>query len=250
MTRIDRATREELTERLDEVKAETREIRQQLRQAEQDEFIVVQFHGNSQRYTYEADNPCEVGDYCVVHSPRTAREELVRVVALGRGTWPYATKVAKRVGSASWIYARLVEEVLTKRAPTTVYGFTPDQLMSAIDFATERGWTAHVEQLPLADVPDGTYRVVCANVEHRESKATGRPYLLATHVILDHPFAGILIYQPLMDHGPACWIWNEAAERAADVEGKILFAEVKREVYENTPRTRVGKLTLHSSGGA
>lgn len=74
----------------------------QLRKFVEDEVWYVQctFSGTSHTaYTYRVNpgEPVSVGDYLQVWSPMTDRLELVRVAALGRGSWSGYTKTAQRV---------------------------------------------------------------------------------------------------------------------------------------------------------
>lgn len=77
-----------------------REIQERMR-AEKDQFVRVQFHGNSHRYCYklrpDAYGTVDIGDYLCVYSPMTDQQELVRVVELGRGSWDGGTKIAERI---------------------------------------------------------------------------------------------------------------------------------------------------------
>lgn len=58
--------------------------------------VRVVFPGNPTRYCYRVPegHVATIGEYMRVWSPRTARHELVRVEALGRGSWPHGTKTA------------------------------------------------------------------------------------------------------------------------------------------------------------
>lgn len=66
---------------------------------ERERFVQVQFHGHSRSYTYEIipGPPVQVGQYLQVYSPMTDQSELVRVIALGRGSWLHGTKIAHRI---------------------------------------------------------------------------------------------------------------------------------------------------------
>jgi hypothetical protein len=205
---MNRKQRADLQQRLDEIAAETRDIKQLLQRDEREEFVCVVFPGNSSRYTYEVDEPCKVGDYCIVHSPRSGRDEFVQVVALGRGSWRFGvTKLARRYGPAS--------------SPPPVAGVAPNTRLIA----------------------DGTYRVTCAHIEQRRSEHTGRHYWMATHVVLTGPHMGEVLHQPLMDHGPATWIWEDAGvQHPKDLPARQLFADVRQEEYNDIPRMKVGKL--------
>lgn len=67
--------------------------------AEQGMHVQCQFNGHGQRYTYRVQEgePVSIGDYLQVWSPMTERNELVRVVGIGRGSWTGHTKTAHRV---------------------------------------------------------------------------------------------------------------------------------------------------------
>lgn len=252
---IDRRTRRNLQARLDEIASETKEIKDLLKRDERETFVVVQFSGNAAKYTYTVDQPCRVGDYCVVYSPRSGRDEFVRVVELGRGSWRFGeTKVAKRVGTAAWLYARLIESIPELGPTTRIYGYSLDQILDALDFAKTRGWVeptigAHHDHVHVSvqvpsnpTIPPGRHQVVCAALEDRVSRATGRPYLMATHAVITGQHAGTLLHQPLLRSDTAAWIWNDAVEDPSELVGKILLADVTTEAYEHTRRSRVGKL--------
>lgn len=75
-----------------------RQLRTELRQLEESSFVCVQFAGHAKEYCYEVEEPCRVGEYCVVWSPQTNREEIVKITRLGRGHWTGShSKIAKRV---------------------------------------------------------------------------------------------------------------------------------------------------------
>lgn len=68
-------------------------LRRQIEIAERQDArcVVVQFHGNTRRYTYEMApgySMPEVGDYVKVYSPHSDQSELVRVVATGENDRP------------------------------------------------------------------------------------------------------------------------------------------------------------------
>lgn len=247
---MDRSQRRRLETRLTAATNEIKEVKDLLKRDEREDYVVVTFPGSSSRYVYSVDDPCKVGDYCLVHA--RGRDQLVKVVDLGRGTWQYSTKSAKRIGSASWIHARL-RDLSGTPATSTFYGFTHAQLLDAIDYARVRGWeqqaTSDVTTTTVAPatklITNGTYRVVCSHVEERDSTASGRRYWMATHVVIGPNELGALLYQPLMDHGPATWIWEDAGvDHPKDLLGHQLFADVRQEVYERQRRMKVGKLTL------
>jgi hypothetical protein len=107
--RIDRAERQ-----IDILRRSVDEMKEQLRHEERERFVLVQFPGTHRRYCYEASEPCQIGDYCVVWSPMTNREEMVLVVDLGRGSWTGPNvKVARRV-----VYATTSDAVHHRFGPT------------------------------------------------------------------------------------------------------------------------------------
>lgn len=98
-----------LRDRIDQAERSAREntrtvaeLRRELRQMDQEGYVLVQFNGHAREYCYEVEEPCVIGDYCIVWSPMTNREEIVKVVGLGRGNWTGCNhKVAKRIAYAT-----------------------------------------------------------------------------------------------------------------------------------------------------
>lgn len=92
---------EELRRRADALAGELADIRESIANEEASRFVQVKFIGNPKIYTYELapGHEAKSGDYLCVWSPMTAREELVRVYALGRGSTlrGHSLKIAKQV---------------------------------------------------------------------------------------------------------------------------------------------------------
>lgn len=79
------------------------DLERQLRQAENERFVRVHFPGNTRVYCYELPRGVEadIGDYVIVWSPYTNRDELCRIAYRGPGTWSGRTKIVKGVVSAA-----------------------------------------------------------------------------------------------------------------------------------------------------
>jgi hypothetical protein len=89
-----------LQSRIEELQSDLEKVRREfIIVKERDDgrfFVRVQFHGTPKMYCYELPPgyKAQVDDHLHVYSPRTYKDEIVVVRALGRGSWTGPTKIA------------------------------------------------------------------------------------------------------------------------------------------------------------
>lgn len=86
-----------LRQRVTAVERELASLREKIRR-EEEQIAQVVFPGNSKVYCYEAATPFAVGDYLVVHSPMTNRNEFVKIVGRGRTSFMERFSGSLKVG--------------------------------------------------------------------------------------------------------------------------------------------------------
>lgn len=92
-------------------------------------------------------------------------------------------------------------------------------------------------------IPEGKYKVVVAHLEPRTQRTTGRPYFMATYVVIEGKYAGTLLFHPLVDSDLAAWIYTDVCHDLQDLFRKIVYTEVRTEEFNGVRRSKAGKLT-------